>query len=66
MGFNKVIFDEVSNPPLKEGHWYTIEAPSFLADFEIIPIPNLPNLTDLKIPSSNRGLCPLTPAPIPP
>ncbi len=29
----------------KEYHWCTIGVPSFLADFEIIPIPNLPNLT---------------------
>ena len=38
--------------------------PAFF-DFEIIPIPNLPNLTDPRIPSRNRGLRPLTPAPIP-
>ena len=47
-------------------HWCTIGVPSFLADFEIIPIPNLPNLTDPRIPSPNRALRPLTPAPIPP
>jgi hypothetical protein len=42
-------------------HWCTILVPSFLADFEIIPIPNLPNLTDPRIPSPNRGLRPLAP-----
>jgi hypothetical protein len=47
-------------------HWCAIGVPPLLADFEIIPIPNLPNLTDPRIPSPNRGICPLPPAPIPP
>jgi hypothetical protein len=42
------------------------KGPVFFAVFEIIPIPNLPNVTDLQIPTPNRGFCPLPPAPIPP
>ncbi len=44
---------------LRRIHRCTIGVPSFLANFEIIPIPNLPILTDPQIPSSPQTLlCP--------